>query len=150
MNPDVVAMAVASVLIRRWEGFRSVPYLCPAGVPTIGYGFTHYADGRMVTLSDPPMTRAEAQSLLEHLVRTKYMRDTLRLCPNIDSPARLGAITDFAYNLGSGNLRASTLRRKILAGDWEAVPGELRKWVRAGGRTLEGLVLRREAEIAYI
>lgn len=150
MSPDIEALAVASLLIRRWEGFRSVPYLCPAGVPTIGYGFTHYADGRMVTLSDPPMTRAQAQALLEHLVRTKYMRDTIRLCPNIDIAARLGAITDFAFNLGSGNLRASTLRRKILAGDWEAVPAELRKWVRAGGRILKGLVLRREAEIGYV
>ncbi len=150
MRPDIAALAVACILARRWEGFRSAPYLCPAGVPTIGYGFTHYADGTLVTLRDPPMTRAAAQSLLEHMVRTKYMRDTIRLCPNIDSPERLGAITDFAFNLGSGNLRASTLRKKILAGDWEAVPGELRKWTRAGGKVLRGLVLRREAEIGYI
>jgi lysozyme len=127
-----------------------MPYLCPAGVPTIGYGFTHYADGTFVTLGDPPMTRAAAQSLLEFMVRTKYMRETIRLCPNIDTPERLGAITDFAFNLGSGNLRASSLRKKILANDWEAVPAELRKWVKGGGRILKGLVLRREAEIAYI
>lgn len=150
LAPDIEALAVASLLIRRWEGFRSVPYLCPAGVPTIGYGFTHYADGRMVTLADPPMTRAQAQSLLEHLLRVKYMPGTLRMCPNIELPARLGAITDFAWNLGLGNLRASNLRKRILAGDWEAVPGELRKWVRAGGRVLKGLVLRREAEIGYV
>ncbi len=148
MRPDIAAVAVACILARRWEGFRSVPYLCPAGVPTIGYGFTHYADGRFVTLGDPPMTRAQAQSLLEHMVRTKYMRDTLRLCPNIDSPERLGAITDFHFNTGA--LRTSTLRKKILAGDWEAVPAELRKWTKAGGKILRGLVLRREAEIGYI
>jgi lysozyme len=127
-----------------------VPYLCPAGVPTIGYGFTHYADGTVVTLADPLMTRAQAQSLLEHMMRTQYMRGTIRLCPNIDSPERLGAITDFAFNLGNGNLRASNLRKKILAGDWEAVPAELRKWTRGGGRVLRGLVLRREAEIGYV
>lgn len=150
MTPDIVAVAVACILAKRWEGFRSTPYLCPAGVPTIGYGFTHYADGTMVTLTDPPMTRAQAQSLLEHLVRTKYMRDTIRLCPTIDTPERLGAITDFAFNLGSGNLRSSTLRKKILANDWEAVPAELRKWTRAGGRVMKGLVLRRESEIAYL
>jgi len=150
MKPDIAAIAVASTLIRRWEGFRAVPYLCPAGIPTIGYGFTYYADGTPVTLGDPPMTRAQAQALLEHLVRTKYMAATMKLCPNIDSPERLGAITDFAFNLGSGNLRASTLRKKILAGDWAAVPAELRKWVKAGGRVLPGLVLRREAEIAYL
>jgi lysozyme len=147
---DPVAVAVALVLAKRWEGFRSYPYLCPAGVATIGYGFTHYADGTTVTLFDSPMTREAAATLLEHMVRTKYMRDTIRLCPNIDTPERLGAITDFAFNLGSGNLRASTLRKRILANDWEAVPAELRKWTRAGGKVLKGLVLRREAEIAYI
>lgn len=147
---DTVAVAVASLLARRWEGFRSRPYLCPAGIPSIGYGFTYYADGTIVTLNDPPMTRAQAQSLLEFLVRTKYMPQVIRLCPNIDSPDRLGAITDFAFNLGSGSLRSSSLRKKILANDWAAVPDELRKWIRGGGKILRGLVLRREDEIAFI
>lgn len=147
---DTVAVAVASLLARRWEGFRSRPYLCPAGIPSIGYGFTYYADGTLVTLNDPPMTRAAAQSLLELLVRTKYMPQVIRLCPDIDSPERLGAITDYVYNLGSGSLRSSNLRKRILAGDWAAVPAELRKWVRGGGRILRGLVLRREDEIAFI
>jgi lysozyme len=147
---DPVALAVSMVLAKRWEGFISHPYICPAGVPTIGYGFTHYADGARVTLSDPPMTRSDAEVLLEHLIRTKYMRDAMRLCPDIDTPERLGAITDFCFNLGAGNLRASNLRRKIAAGLWDDVPTELRKWVRAGGRVLKGLVLRREAEITYI
>lgn len=147
---DPVAVVVSMVLARRWEGFESLPYLCPAGVPTIGFGFTHYADGRAVTLNDPPMTREEANVLLEHLIRTKYMRAAMLLCPKIDTPERLGAITDFCFNLGAGNLRASTLRRKIDAGLWDQVPTELRKWVRAGGRVLRGLVLRREAEISYI
>lgn len=147
---ELVAVAVASILIRRWEGFQALPYLCPAGVPTIGYGFTYYMDGTAVSLGDPPMTREQAQQLLEHLVRTVYMPATIKLCPTIDTPERLGAITDFAFNLGSGNLRASTLRKKILAGAWEAVPDQLRKWTRAGGKILRGLVLRREAEIGYI
>lgn len=150
MRPDIAAVAVASLLARRWEGFRSTPYLCPAGVPTIGYGFTYYADGTSVTLGDPPMARAAAQSLLELLIRTKYMPQVIRLCPNIDSPGRLGAITDFAFNLGSGSLRSSSLRKKILANDWAAVPAELQKWVKGGGRILRGLVLRREDEIAFI
>jgi lysozyme len=148
VRPDIVAIAVASLLARRWEGFRSRPYLCPAGVPSIGYGFTHYADGTIVTLADPPMTREAAQSLLEFMVRTQYMRNVIRLCPNIDTPERLGAITDFEFN--TGHLRASTLRKKILANEWQAVPAELRKWIRGGGRVLRGLVLRREDEIAYI
>lgn len=148
MRPDLIAVAIASLLARRWEGFRSRPYLCPAGIPTIGYGFTHYIDGTIVTLNDPPMTREQAQSLLEFMVRTQYLRSTIRLCPDIDTPQRLGAITDFQFNTGA--LRASTLRKKILANDWAAVPAELRKWTRGGGRILRGLVLRREAEIAYL
>jgi len=147
---DPVAVAVALVLAKRWEGFRSHPYLCPAGVATVGYGFTHYADGTTVTLFDPPMTREAAATLLEHLVRTKYVRDTLRLCPGVDTPERLGAITDFIFNLGAGNLKTSNLRKRINADDWAAVPEQLRRWIRGGGRVLKGLVLRREAEIAYL
>lgn len=146
---DPVALAVATVLAKRWEGFIGHPYLCPAGVPTIGYGFTHYADGRRVTLKDPPMTREEAATLLEFLIRTKYMKATARLCPDV-SGARLGALTDFCFNLGDGNLRASTLRKKVNAGAWDEVPAQLRRWTKAGGRVLKGLVLRREAEITHI
>lgn len=145
-----LAVAVAHALAARWEGFVSEPYLCPAGVPTIGYGFTHYADGTPVTLRDRPMTREAATKLLAHLIRTKYMRDVIRLCPQIDTPERLGAITDFCFNLGASNLRASNLRKRINAGDWDAVPDQLRRWVRAGGRVLRGLVLRREAEATYV
>lgn len=96
------------------------------------------------------MTRATAQSLLEYLVRTKYMPAVIRLCPGIKTPEQLGAITDFCFNLGQNNLRTSTLRRKINAGEWDQVPAQLRRWVRANGKVLRGLVLRREAEIGYL
>ena len=52
------AVQIASVLCRRFEGLFLRPYLCPAGVPTIGYGATYYRDGRRVKLSDPAITRA--------------------------------------------------------------------------------------------
>lgn len=147
---DPITVAVSLVLAKRWEGFESIPYLCPAGVPTVGYGFTHYADGTRVTLNDRPMSREDAGMLLEHLLRTNYIPAAMKLCPGIDTPERLGAIADFCFNLGAGNLRASTLRVKINRGEWDQVPGQLRKWIRAGGRVLNGLVLRREAEIKYI
>lgn len=147
---DPIAVAVSLVLARRWEGFESLPYLCPAGVPSIGYGFTHYADGRAVQLTDPAMTREEAEVLLEHLLRTMYIPQTIRLCPNIDTPQRLGALADFCFNVGRGNLSASTLRTYVNAGFWDRVPEQLRRWNRGGGRVLKGLTLRREAEIAYI
>jgi lysozyme len=144
------AVAVAAAIGRHFEGFRSRPYLCPAGVATIGFGATYYEDGTTVTLLDPPITRERAERLLAYHIQRVYTPAVQRLCPNIDTPERLGAITDFALNLGNGRLRASTLRKRILANDWEAVPAELRKWTCAGGKVLKGLVLRREAEIGYI
>lgn len=144
------AVQVAAALARRFEGLYLTPYLCPAGVPTIGYGATFYENGAIVTLQDPPITRDRANELLLWMVRKKFLPAVAALCPAIDSPDRLAAIIDFAFNLGAGRLRSSTLRRKVNAGDWEAVPAELRKWTRGGGVVLRGLVLRREAEIALI
>jgi lysozyme len=144
------AIEIAAALARRFEGCYLRPYLCPAGVPTIGYGATYYEDGTRVTLFDAPITRERAESLLLWMVRTRYLPAVLRLCPGIDSPERLAAIIDFTFNLGAGNLQASTLRRRINAGQWDDVPGELRKWIKGGGRVLAGLVKRREAEVALI
>ncbi|QRQ86240.1 lysozyme [Cupriavidus oxalaticus] len=145
-----LAVQVAAALARRFEGLYLRPYLCPAGVPTIGYGATRYLDGRAVTLKDPPITRVVAEVMLLDQVRTVYLPAVLRLCPGIDTPERLAAIIDFAFNLGAGNLKASTLRKRINAKRWADVPAEIRKWNRGGGRVLRGLVLRREAEAALI
>jgi lysozyme len=144
------ALPVARILIARWEGFRSQPYLCPAGVPTIGYGFTRYATGRRVRLTDEPMTPAAGRELLDHFILTEYMPGTLALCPRIDTPERLGALTDFAFNLGLNALKVSTLRRRVNDGDWAAVPEQLRRWVLAAGKKRAGLVARRESEILII
>lgn len=151
MNIDrALAVRVAAALIRRFEGFYSTPYLCPAGVPTIGFGSTRYVDGRAVQLTDPPITRAMAELMLIRTVLAVYLPAVLRLCPGVDSPERLAALIDFCYNLGPGALRSSTLRRRVNAGRWSAVPAELRKWVRGGGRVLRGLVRRREAEVELV
>lgn len=138
-------------LCKRFEGFRSKPYLCPAGVATIGYGATAYLDGRPVTLSDAPVTKEQAEELLEASIRRIYLPGVLRLCPGlIASPGALNATVDFAFNLGVGRLQTSTLRRKLNAQDWEGAAEQLRKWVRGGGRVLPGLVKRREAEILLL
>ena len=146
------AVAIAAALARRFEGLYLSPYLCPAGVATIGFGATFYEDGTRVQLDDPPITRARAESLLLHMVRTVYLPSVLRLCPALvtATPERLAAIIDFAFNLGAGKLKASTLRRRVNAGQWDQVPAELRKWVNGGGRRLTGLVRRREAEVALV
>lgn len=145
-----LAVQVAAALARRFEGRHLLPYLCPAGVPTIGYGSTYYEDGTRVTLKDPAISKERAEAVLLWMVRNVYLPAVLKLCPSIDTPERLAALIDFAFNLGSGNLRASTLRRKVNAHDWDAVCDEFRKWIRGGGKVLRGLVIRRDAEILLI
>ena len=136
---------VDEVLARRFEGCRLVPHLCPAGVPSIGYGTTHYEDGTAVRLDDQPISHERAVDLLRHHLETVSRPAVRRLMGQLSS-RRHGAMSDFVYNLGAKNLQHSTLRRKALAGQWEDVPAELMRWTRGGGRVLKGLVLRRQAE----
>lgn len=149
MNTDL-AVDVAAALARRFEGFYSRPYLCPAGVPTIGYGATRYEDGTAVTLLDQPIMRERAEQLLLWEVRTVCLPAVIKLCPGADTPDRIAALIDFTFNLGTGRLRSSTLRRRVNSGRWADVPEELMKWVRGGGRVLPGLVARRQAEAALV
>lgn len=144
------AIDIAATLARRFEGCYLTPYLCPAGVATVGYGATFYENGRRVQLTDPPITRDRAEALLLWMLRTQFLPAVAAMSPRIDSPARLAAIIDFTFNLGAGRYKASTLRKRVDAGRWEDVPAELRKWTVGGGKVLRGLVLRRAAEIALI
>ena len=128
-------------LIRRFEGCELRAYLCPAGVWTIGWGST----GPDVRPGDV-WTQAQADARMQ-ADALRFAKGTLALCPSLRGND-LCAIADFAYNLGLGRLKTSTLRRKINAGQMEAVAGELAKWTRGGGRVLPGLVRRRAAEAA--
>lgn len=152
MNLDL-----ASELCRRFEGFRAKPYLCPAGVPTIGYGSTYYPGGRKVTLADDPVTEEKARSILLHELLETYAPGVIRQCPVLlalavmaDDWRKLNAVVDFAYNLGVGRLQTSTLKRKVNAQDWPGAREQLMLWVRGGGRVLPGLVTRRKAEAALL
>lgn len=150
MNDDPIVLAAA--LCRAFEGLYLKPYLCPAGVPTIGYGTTMYENGIRVSLTDQPITKERAEELLQWELRTACLPRVMKLCSNLGAwgPGAVAAIIDFTYNLGSGNLAASTLRRKILENDREAAKYELKRWVRGGGKVLPGLVRRRDAEVALM
>lgn len=152
MNLDV-----AVALCKRFEGLYLKPYLCPAGVPTIGYGATYYEDGRRVTLDDPVITPERAEELLLWELRKVSAPAVIRLCPELFAWSvtqgrwrAFCAIVDFTFNLGSGRLQTSTLRRKLRALDWEGSKEQLALWVRGGGRVLPGLVKRRAAEVALL
>lgn len=126
-------------LIRRFEGLRLRAYLCPAGVPTCGYGSTG-PDVRLGVVWT--LEQAEARMRADAAVHVAAAR---RYCPGLTGDA-IAAIADFSYNLGAGRLAGSTLRKRINAGDLVGARAELGKWVRGGGRVLPGLVARRAAE----
>lgn len=141
------ALVMAEALCKRFEGLYLRPYLCPAGVPTIGYGATFYENGRRVLMTDPPITKARAEQLLRWHLTRRFIPAVMALCPGAETPQQVAALADFAFNLGEGNLRTSTLRRKVNAGQWDEVPAQLMRWNKAGGRVLRGLTRRRQAEI---
>ena len=139
----------AIALIKHFEGFRSKPYLCSAGVPTIGYGSTFYKDGTRVTLNDKAIDINMGDDLFVHSLSTIFIPSVLRLCPVLaNQKNKLGAIVSFTYNLGAGNLRVSTLRRRINEEKWEEAADQLLRWNIAGGKVSRGLQRRREAERA--
>jgi len=142
-------LSIAAELCKKFEGFRSKPYLCPANVATIGYGSTYYSNGTKVTLQDAPMSEPEAAELLLKELEHTYLPGVVRYCPSlVNDNKKLNAIVDFCYNLGVGRLQTSTLRRKINEQDWDAAKIELMKWNKGGGKVLAGLDKRRKAERA--
>jgi lysozyme len=150
-GPISEAVEIAAGLCRPFEGLRLRPYICPAGYPTIGYGTVYKPDGNKVTMEDPPITKETAEEWLLHELRNNYVLGVLKASPQLAAhPKVLGALGDFAYNLGVPRYRSSTLRRKINAQDWEGAKEELMKWTRGGGKILPGLVRRRKAECAFL
>ncbi len=141
-------------LAKRFEGFErkvklgteitAIPYVCPAGFWTIGYG--HLCDPK-----HPPITEAEAEAYLARDLQLALVA-TLRYCPVLatEPEERLAAIVDFTFNLGAGRLQTSTLRRRINQRDWDAAGRELRRWIYGGGRPLPGLIARRNREAALL
>lgn len=127
-------------LVKRFEGFSQTPYRCPAGYWTIGYG-------HLCSPDHPPITIEEGERLLLEDLGVA-INASYSLCPVLYSEpeARLLAVADFAFNLGSGRLKISTMRRRINQRDWVGAARECRRWVWGGGKILPGLVVRREVE----
>jgi lysozyme len=133
-------------LIKTFEGFRAAPYKCPAGIPTIGYGATFYPNEKKVTMTDKSITEAEATELLKSMLKS-FERYVDSYCIDTITQNQFDALVSFCYNLGPANLKASTLLKKVNANPNDpTIHAEFMKWTKAGGRTLKGLVRRREAE----
>jgi len=124
-------------LIKQMEGFRADPYICPAGVLTVGYGHTGNVTGSV--------TEEEAEELLKEDV--KKAEETIEA--TVKTPLnenQFSALVSFIYNVGSGAFKSSTLKKHLDAGNFDAAANQFDRWVFAGGRKLPGLIKRRAAE----
>ena len=133
--------------IKGKEGFREDPYLDSANVPTIGYGFTYYADGRPVKMSDPAMKRSTADKMFLEILEPfkEGMEKAVKVKQN---PKQMAALISMAYNNGVEAIRTSTLMTVINSGGTEKeIKKQFRRWVYAGGKYIPGLANRREKEI---
>ena len=147
------------LLIAQFEGLSLKPYLCSAGVPTIGYGSTFYPSGRKVTMSDKPITQETAFWMLKQ-VANMFAKDVDSLVTSNISQNQFNALVSFAFNLGSDidadnipeGLGDSTLLKRVNANPNDPeIAREFVKWNKAGGRVLDGLTKRRlkEAELYF-
>lgn len=132
-------------LLKHFEGFRARAYRDAVGVWTIGYGHTAAAGAPRPKDGDQ-ITEAEAQAILTRDL-ADFARDVEDLTPHVFlNDNQFAAMVSFAYNVGIGNFQRSSVLDAIQRNDFDAVPRRLALWVKAGGRTLPGLVKRRAAE----
>ena len=126
-------------LIKKFEGCELEAYQCTAGVWTMGYGHT-----KGVTPSDSISQEEAEQMLVDELHEYEsYVNEyvTVALSQN-----QFDALVSWVYNLGPANLKASTMLKVLNSGEYEDVPAQIKRWNKAGGKVLEGLIRRREAE----
>ncbi len=126
-------------LIKHFEGCELEAYKCPAGVWTIGYGHI-----KGVQQGDVITEQQADDMLVEELEEYENYIHNLVNCPLNQN--QFDALVSWVYNLGSSNLQASTLLKVLNAGDYAGVPAQMLRWNKAGGKVLEGLTRRRQAE----
>ena len=133
--------------IKHYEGYYAKPYYCPAGKKTIGYGHVILAGESYTNLSKYQADLLLVKDLCEHIFYLEEDAPTLFEECDLN---RILAVTSFIFNLGRGNFRSSTLRKKINAKDWEGAANEFIRWNKAtvNGKKVElaGLTKRRKAE----
>ena len=139
-QPDADALLVS--LIKEREGFHPRPYRCPAGVLTIGYGFTAAKYVRRGS-----MTEKEASRILQEEIipaAKKIVRETVRVPL---TPYQTAALASFVFNCGESNLRRLVNgKNRLNAGNYQGTAAALLLYVKADGKTLRGLVERRKKE----
>lgn len=144
---ETSAVELAATIIKKWEGFIPEPYLCPTGVPTIGYGNTMWPNGNRVEMDDCKIDRKRGAEILEHFI-DKVRQQVLDVVEVRLKDHQLAALISFTYNVGIGNLSKSTLLIKLNDNpDDQNIPDEFRRWNKSKGKVLKGLEARREDEV---
>ena len=135
-------------LVKSFEGFFSKPYLCPAKVPTIGYGTILYPNGKKVTLQDKPCTEAEAIEWMRYELNQKA-KEVDAMAIDTVTQHQFDSLVSFAYNCGSNALKNSTILKRVNANPNDpTITDAFMMWVKCDGAILQGLVRRRKAEAA--
>lgn len=141
-------------LIIGFEGLSLKPYLCSAGVPTIGYGNTYYPNGKKVTMRDKPITKEYAIEIFK-FVADLFAKDVNSLLKTTITQNQFNALVSFVYNVGSDidtddipeGLGDSTLLKKVNTNPNDlSIMTEYIKWNKANGKVLDGLTKRRKLE----
>ena len=132
-----------NTLIKKYEGLSLKPYKCAGGYPTIGYGSRFYEDGTEVKMSDQPITKKQAEDLLNHYVihNIRPRIADLRL-----TDYQYEALESLIYNIGWTAFSKSKCYKAIKARDW-ATAIKNWDWYSAGRKPLNGLIKRRAEEI---
>ena len=126
-------------LIKKFEGCELEAYKCAAGVWTIGYGHTKDVKENDV------ITKEEAESMLVHELQ-EYCND-VDIAVKVDlKQNEFDSLVSWTYNLGPTNLNSSTMLRVLNEGKHDDVPTQIKRWNKAGGEVLKGLIRRRNAE----
>lgn len=137
-------MKEAIKLVTEFEGFDAKPYKCPAGVWTIGIGFTRW-QGKTVTALTKPITRVQAEYALERqLVGFQAELDSAVTAPLTSN--QNDALLSLIFNIGATAFRKSTLLKKLNMLDYAGASNEFLRWNKAAGKELAGLTRRRKAE----
>lgn len=131
-------------LIKISESLRLHAYMCPAGIPTIGYGATRYRDGRPVLMGDR-INEMEADQLLLDLVSGFEIEIHKAVIVPLNSN-QFSALVSFVYNIGGEQFRKSTLLKHLNQGSYQLAAQEFPRWNKSRGEVLPGLTIRRKKE----
>ena len=139
------------LLITEFEGFSAKPYLCPAKIPTIGFGNTYYSDGKRVTMLDKEITKVQAFEMFK-TIADRFADKVNKLVTSPLNQNQFNALVSLAYNIGIAAFTNSTILKKVnINHNDKSIELEFKKWNKVNKKEVAGLTRRRnyEADIYF-